>query len=135
MILKGENIMEKDVKFFVCKHCGNLVGMINNSGVPLMCCGQKMEELTANTVDASTEKHIPVVEVSGNTVTAVVGSVIHPMAEDHSIKWIYLSTQKGGQRKNLKPGDEPKAVFEVVDDKPLSVYAYCDLHGLWKADI
>lgn len=125
-----------DKKFFVCKHCGNLVGMIKDSGVPMVCCGEKMTELQANTVDASFEKHIPVVTVEGNLVTAKVGSVEHPMVEEHFIEWLYLLTSKGGQRKGLVPGEKPEAQFAVVDgEKPLEVYAYCNLHGLWKTEI
>ena len=124
-----------ETKFFVCKHCGNLIGMIENSGVPIVCCGEKMTELVANTVDASLEKHTPVVNVNGDKIEVVVGSVEHPMLEEHFIKWIYLETKKGGQRKALKPGESPKATFVVTDDEPVAVYAYCNLHGLWKTAI
>ncbi|MHC1722867.1 MAG: desulfoferrodoxin family protein [Aminipila sp.] len=123
-------------KFFVCKHCGNLVEVIKDSGVPMVCCGEKMAELEANTVDASFEKHIPVVTVEGNIVTAKVGSVEHPMVEEHFIEWLYLFTSKGGQRKRLAPGEKPEAQFALIDgEKPLEVYAYCNLHGLWKTEI
>ena len=122
-------------KFYICEKCGNLVGMINASGVPMVCCGQKMTALEAGVVEASREKHIPVVEVNGCEVTVTVGSVIHPMAEEHSILWIYLETDKGGQRKALNPGEAPKAVFALKDEKPIAAYAYCNLHGLWKAEI
>lgn len=125
-----------DKKFFVCKHCGNLIGMIHNSGVPIVCCGEPMTELVANTVDASVEKHIPVVTVDGNKVTAKVGSVDHPMVEEHFIQWIYLETNKGGHRKNLLPGQAPEASFAFLEDeKPVAVFAYCNLHGLWKTEI
>ena len=124
-----------ETKFFVCKHCGNLIGMIENSGVPIVCCGEKMTELVANTVDASLEKHTPVVNVNGDKIEVVVGSVEHPMLEEHFIKWIYLETKKGGQRKALKPGEAPKATFVVTDDEPVAAYAYCNLHGLWKTVI
>ena len=127
--------MKADQKFFVCKHCGNLVGMIRNAGVPIICCGEPMAELTANTTEAATEKHLPVVTVEGNTVKVVVGSVTHPMAEEHSIQWIYLETEHGGQRKALKPTEAPEATFQVVDDMPISAFAYCNLHGLWRTDI
>ncbi|MBQ2678480.1 MAG: desulfoferrodoxin [Firmicutes bacterium] len=122
-------------KFFKCKTCGNMVGMINSSGVPIMCCGAPMDELKANTEDAAQEKHVPAVTVEGNKVTVVVGDVEHPMLEEHFIQWIYLETENGGQRKALKPGDAPKAVFVVEDDKPVAVYEYCNLHGLWKKDL
>lgn len=125
-----------DKKFFVCKHCGNLIGMIHNSGVPIVCCGEPMTELVANTVDASVEKHIPVVTVEGNKVTAKVGSVDHPMVEEHFIQWIYLETNKGGHRKNLSPGQAPEVSFAILEDeKPVAVFAYCNLHGLWKTEI
>lgn len=109
--------------------------MINDAGVPLKCCGEKMELLDPNTVEASGEKHIPVVSVNGDEITVTVGSVEHPMLPEHFIEWIYLETEKGGQRKGLKPGEKPEVKFIVTDDKPISVYAYCNLHGLWKTDI
>jgi len=125
----------KNIKFYICEHCGNLVGMINESGVAMMCCGQKMTLLTPNTVEASNEKHIPVATVEGNIVKVDIGSVAHPMLEEHSILWVYLQTDKGGHRKNLKPGDAPSVSFALLDEKAVSVYAYCNLHGLWKADL
>ncbi len=122
-------------KFFICNHCRNLVGMVHDSGVPMVCCGEKMHELIPNTVDASGEKHLPVVTVKDNLVEVNVGSVDHPMLDAHYIEWIYLETEHGGQRKALKPGDAPHATFALQDDKPVAVYAYCNLHGLWKTEI
>ena len=122
-------------KFYICEHCGNLIGMIHDAGVPMMCCGQKMKKLEPGVVEASHEKHIPVVKVDGNVVNVEIGSVEHPMIEAHSILWVYLQTDKGGQRKNLEVGKAPKVRFALADEKPLAVYAYCNLHGLWKADI
>ena len=122
-------------KFYICEHCGNLVGMIHDAGVPLMCCGKKMQKLEAGVVEASHEKHIPVVKVEGNVVHVEVGSVEHPMIEAHSILWVYLQTDKGGQRKNLEVGKAPKVSFALADEKPVAVYAYCNLHGLWKVEI
>lgn len=122
-------------KFFICKKCGNMVGLIDNHGVPLSCCGETMTELVANTVEASAEKHLPVVTVEGDKVSVAVGSVLHPMEEAHHIAFIYLETEKGGQRKALKPGQEPKAEFALVDDKLIAVYEYCNLHGLWKTEV
>ena len=101
----------------------------------MMCCGQKMTKLEAGVVEASHEKHIPVVSVDENVVNVVVGEVEHPMAEEHSILWVYLQTDRGGQRKNLKVGEAPVVSFAIKDEKPLAVYAYCNLHGLWKAEI
>ena len=123
------------MKFFRCDHCGNFVGVINDAGVPMMCCGQKMTEVVAGTTDAAVEKHVSVVTVDGNIVKAVVGSVEHPMIEEHYIEWIALETEKGVQRKTLKAGDAPAAEFALTaDDKVVAAYAYCNLHGLWKSE-
>ncbi len=122
-------------RFFICEHCGNIVGMVHDAGVPMMCCGQKMTKLEPGTVDASLEKHVPVVTVEGNTVKAVVGEVAHPMTEEHSITWVYLQTDRGGQRKALLPGAEPVVTFALAEEKPLAVYAYCNLHGLWMTEV
>lgn len=122
-------------KFYICEKCGNIVGMIHSSGVNPVCCGAKMTALEAGVVEASREKHIPEVIVSDDKVEVVVGSVIHPMSEEHSIQWIYLETDKGAHRKHLSPSDEPRAVFVLADEKPVAVYAYCNLHGLWKKEI
>jgi len=125
----------KEQKFFICKHCGNLVGMILESGVPIICCGEPMIELKANTVDASKEKHVPVVKVDGKTVKVDVGAVPHPMTEQHYIQWVYLQTDAGGQRKSLNPGAEPSVEFALGNEKPLVVFEYCNLHGLWKTEL
>ena len=123
-------------KFVFCTHCKNLAGMVNDSGVPMMCCGEKMQVLEPNTVEASTEKHIPVVSVKGNLVEVVVGSVEHPMAEEHHIAWIYLQTKMGGQRVSLPVDGAPRAAFALVEgDAPVAVYEYCNLHGLWKTEV
>ena len=122
-------------KFFICKHCNNLVGFIVNKGVPLVCCGVEMSELIANTVEASAEKHLPDVTLSGNEMHVAIGSVPHPMEEAHHIKFIYVETANGGQRKSLTAGEEPKASFYFTDDKPVAVYEYCNLHGLWKTEL
>ena len=127
--------MKNNNRFYICEHCGNIVEMVNNAGVPLMCCGQKMAALEAGVVEASHEKHIPVVNVSGSTVSVNVGSVEHPMVEEHSILWVELVTDRGVQRKNLKVGEPPVVSFALVDEKPLEVLAYCNLHGLWKSEI
>ena len=127
--------MNNNVKFFICRHCGNLIEIVEDSGVPVLCCGEEMEELIPNTVEASGEKHIPVAVVEGDSVVVNVGSVDHPMAEEHFIQWVYLLTDKGGQRKNLVPGSDPKVKFALGDEKPVAVYAYCNLHGLWKSDL
>ncbi|MCL2052935.1 MAG: desulfoferrodoxin [Oscillospiraceae bacterium] len=122
-------------KFFICKHCKNLVGLIDDKGVPLVCCGEKMSELIANTEEASTEKHLPIVTVSGDKVNVKIGSAAHPMEEAHHIAFVYTETELGGQRKCLKTGEAPELNFSFVNDKPVAVYAYCNLHGLWKTEI
>jgi len=124
--------MAASKKFFICDHCGNLSGLIFDKGVPLVCCGQKMTELIPNTVEASTEKHLPSVTVSVSAIDVQVGSVPHPMDDGHRIEFIFVETEKGGQRKRLNAGDEPKCGFCFTDDKPVAVYAYCNLHGLWE---
>ena len=127
--------MSKEVKFYICKHCGNIVGLIHDSGVPLVCCGEKMSELVPITTEGATEKHLPVVEMDGNVVKVSVGSVEHPSTEEHYIAWVYLETAHGGQRKAIKPGDKPEVSFALQDDELIAVYAYCNLHGLWKTEI
>lgn len=123
-------------KFFVCKHCGNMIGLLHDAGVPMMCCGEKMVELVPNTTDAAQEKHVPVASVEGNKVVVNVGSVDHPMLDEHWIQWVYLETDKGGHRKVLNPGEKPNVVFALTEDeKPLAVYEYCNLHGLWVAKL
>ena len=103
------------MKFYVCKHCGNIITFEENKGVPVICCGEKMSELVPGSVDAAAEKHVPVISVEG--------------------KWIVLETAQGSQRKELKAGEQPQAVFMLTDcDKPVAAYAYCNLHGLWSAN-
>ena len=121
-------------RFFICEHCGNIIAMVKDKGVPVFCCGQKMTELVAGTVEASAEKHIPVYKVEGNKVHVTVGSVEHPMLEAHFIEWISLETKQGNQRKVLEPGQKPEACFAMCEgDEVVAVYAYYNLHGLWKA--
>lgn len=127
--------MKQNLKFLICKHCGNMVSMIHDAGVEIICCGEPMKELVANTTEAATEKHIPEVKNEGSIMTVTVGSVIHPMIEEHHIEWIYLQTDKGGQIKMLKPGESPTAKFALVDEKAVAVYEYCNIHGLWKIEL
>lgn len=127
--------MKKPV-FLHCEHCGNLIGVVDDYGVPVICCGEPMKVLEPNTVDAAQEKHVPVPEVKGSIVTVKIGSVPHPMLEEHHIEWVYLLTEQGGQRKQLQVGGAPETSFALVDgDKAVEVYAYCNLHGLWMAKI
>ena len=124
-----------NAKFYICRHCGNQVGMIKDAGVPLVCCGEKMEELVPNTVEASGEKHLPVVTVDGDVLRVNVGAVDHPMIPEHFIEWIYVKTERGGRRRSLKPGEAPNLTFRLGDDRPVAVYAYCNLHGLWMTEL
>ena len=119
-------------KFLLCRRCGNLIEMINESGVTPICCGTDMNELTPNSVEATTEKHIPVVEIDGNIAKVTVGSTLHPMEEAHYIEWIYLETSIGIKRVKLNPKEEPIASFALLEEETVvSAYAYCNLHGLW----
>jgi superoxide reductase len=122
-------------KFFICKICGNIAKLVVNKGGLLACCGEKMTEIIPNTVDASIEKHKPVVTVLDGKVNVEVGSILHPMQDDHHIAFICIATEHGSQSRCLKSGEEPKATFNITNDKLLAVYAYCNLHGLWKTDI
>ena len=121
-------------KYFVCQVCGNLVELVRSGGGMLVCCGQPMSELTPNTVDASKEKHVPVITVSGDQATIAVGSAPHPMTEEHHIVFVVLKTETGLQRQCLCVGGEPKAVFALGGAKPVAALAYCNLHGLWMAN-
>lgn len=124
------------MRFFKCLHCGNVIEFLNDAGVPVQCCGEKMKELKAGTSDGALEKHVPVVTVEGAKVTVMVGEVEHPMLEEHYITWIILETKKGFQKVSLTPGTEPKAEFVLADgDEALTAYEYCNLHGLWATKI
>ena len=121
--------------FFICKQCGNIAKLTVNNGGLLVCCGEKMNELVPNTVDASVEKHKPVVTVSGDKINVEVGSILHPMQDEHHITFVYIETEHGNQCRCLNIGEEPKVTFNLSNDKPIAVYAYCNLHGLWKTNI
>ena len=111
-----------------------MVEVVKDSGVPMMCCGQKMTEVIPGTTDAAVEKHVPAFEVKDGKVLVKVGEVEHPMVEAHYIEWVSIQTNQGMQRKNLKAGDKPEAVFALCEGEEVeAVYAYCNLHGLWKA--
>ena len=128
--------MCKEQKFLVCRHCGNLTGLINDSGVPMICCGEPMTVLVPNTTDAAVEKHVPVINTDGNLVHINIGSADHPMADAHHIVWVYLQTKQGGQRKCLAVGAAPNISFALSEgDEAVAAFAFCNLHGLWKAAI
>ena len=125
-----------ELKFYKCKHCGNIIAVVKASGAPISCCGEKMTEIVPGTTDAAVEKHVPVVEIKDGKVLVTVGEVAHPMAPEHYIEWIAISTDQGNQRKILEPGDKPMACFALCDGENFeAAYAYCNLHGLWKKDL
>ena len=123
-----------EIKFYRCSRCGNIVAVVKNGGGKLVCCGKDMEEIIPGTVEASKEKHIPVYEVEGNRVRVKIGSVAHPMIPEHHIAWVEIKTKMGVQRKYISHKDEAKVCFLICEHDELEeVYAYCNLHGLWKA--
>jgi superoxide reductase len=115
-----------------CELCGNIVELVHVGGGTLACCGQPMKLVTENTTDAATEKHVPVVEKSDGAVKVTVGSVAHPMTEDHLIEWIEVAAGGAVYRKYLSAGDAPEATF-ALDADAVTARAYCNLHGLWKS--
>ena len=122
------------MKLFICNHCGNIITHLENSNVPVMCCGEKMKEIIPNTTDAAQEKHVPVIEVKDLLATVSVGSVTHPMQEDHYIKWIVLETTEGFKVKYLNYTDAPVAMFSLIDgEEVIAAYEFCNKHGVWKA--
>ncbi|MCX8074808.1 MAG: desulfoferrodoxin family protein [Clostridia bacterium] len=122
-------------KFYRCKVCGNLVELIDEGKGTMVCCDTTMIELKANTFDAALEKHVPVVGIDKNIVTVNIGSVDHPMIPDHYIEWIHINTDSKVYRKKLNPGEKPNASFYIEEEGNIDVYAYCNLHSLWKSSI
>lgn len=123
-----------EMKFYRCKHCGQIIAVVKETGVPVICCGEPMQALVPGETDASVEKHVPVYTIDGNCVHVTVGSAEHPMLPEHYIEWIAIQTKYGNQRKALTPGAEPKACFSLCEgDEVIAVYAYCNLHSIWKA--
>lgn len=132
--MKGEKSME--MKFYKCSICGQIAAIVEGTGVPLVCCGEEMEEMIPGSVDASVEKHVPVIEVMGDEVIVSIGSAPHPMTEGHHIAWVSLQTKFGNQRKELKANAEPAVCFRICEgDEVIAAYAFCNLHGLWKSDL
>lgn len=124
------------MKFYRCEHCGNIITKLNDSGVPVVCCGEPMKELVPGAIDGALEKHVPAVTVDGNTVNVQVGEVEHPMLEEHYIQFVALETKTGCQIKYLKPDEKPAAKFVLSEgDTPVAVYEYCNLHGLWVKEV
>jgi len=135
--------MKSNVNFYTCKHCGNVIVKVVDGTVIPVCCGATMGELVANTVDASKEKHLPVIVAEcecrddctcKGCFSVEVGSVPHPMEEAHHVAFVYVETKDGGKWKHVAPGDKPKVCVCCCDSAPVAVYAYCNLHGLWKTD-
>lgn len=124
---------KENVKFLYCQHCGNLVQMIEDSGVDIICCGEEMAELVGKTADTGVEKHLPTVQKDGDHLNVTVGEVLHPMTDEHYIQWIAVVQDGHVEHYDLSPTDEPKATFCATG--PADVYAYCNLHGLWKLSV
>jgi superoxide reductase len=131
-IRREEEILK--VQFFICNHCGNIIAMIKDQGAPVKCCGENMQEIIAGTSEGAKEKHIPVYHIDGEIVTVCVGEAAHPMTPEHYIDWVCIETEKGFQIKKLTPDMSAKTSFALTeDDKVKSVYAFCNLHSLWKS--
>lgn len=122
-----------NIKFYKCPICGNVIELLDGNINHIRCCGVEMDELIANTVDAAVEKHVPVYEIANNKICVRVGDVIHPMEDKHFIMWILLASDNRIERIDLKPGDSLEVEFPYVENS--SIYAYCNLHGLWKNDV
>lgn len=125
----------KKLKFFKCKHCGNVVAKLVDKDVSIFCCGGEMEEIVANTTEASTEKHLPVVAIKDGLAEIKIGSVPHPMEKEHFINFIAVETDANCIISCLQPETKPEAKIYVGNSKIISVYEYCNLHGLWKTKV
>lgn len=124
------------VKFYKCMHCGNIAVKVVDSGVELVCCGEPMVELVADSQDAALEKHVPAVEIDGNRIHVNIGSVDHPMIPEHYIQFICLLKDNGYEIHPMKPDEAPCTDFYLGEgEKGITVYEYCNLHGLWKTDL
>lgn len=122
------------MEFLKCKHCGNIIAYVKNTGVKVSCCGEYLDVLIAKDADVGQEKHVPIYHREGNVLVVNIGDVEHPMSEEHYIEWVALVTKSGNQRKMLQPSTKPEVRFLVnEDDEILELYAYCNLHGLWKS--
>lgn len=122
-----------NLKFYRCAHCGKIIVQVKETKVPTICCGDSMKELEAGTTDASQEKHVPICKFENNLVSVNIGSVAHPMTEEHYIEWVALETERGLQIRHLMPNNNPEVQFAICNEENVkSVFAYCNLHGLWK---
>lgn len=127
--------MKEQPKFYKCKECGKIIDIIEDTGVETICCGKPMTVMEPNTVEASTEKHLPVAEIDGDTITVRIGAVEHPMVDEHFIKWISVISANRVQRVYLAPHQKPEAVFHVPETGEVYIYEFCNIHGLWKTTI
>ncbi len=124
------------MKYYLCNKCGNIAELVRDGGHEMLCCGEKMHRLNSEDSLGAPEKHFPKVDISDGTVTVSVAETAHPMSEEHYIGWISLTTDKGTQRKAFTPTDTPEAVFPLLrGERPTEVYAFCNLHGLWKKEL
>lgn len=122
------------LKFYKCSVCGQIVAKVEATNADIICCGQPMKEMTVNTVDGASEKHVPVCTQENNELHVQVGSIDHPMEKEHYIKWIYVQTENGAYFRCLRPGDKPFACFTMAEgETPTEVMELCNIHGLWKA--
>lgn len=121
------------MKVLKCKKCGNVIEVLDNKSNNITCCGEKCIELKVNTEDASKEKHVPFIEINEDEVMVRIGETVHPMDDNHYIMWIAAEYSDSVVRINLKPGEEPIAYFDY--EEGMKIYAYCNLHGLWKKEI
>ncbi len=135
-LTRGKKEKDMSLKFYKCMHCGNIAVKAFDSGVPLVCCGENMVELVADTQDASLEKHVPAVQMEGGRIHVNIGSIDHPMEEEHYIQFICLEKADGYEIHPLEPGDAPCCDFFLGEgEKPVAVYEFCNIHGLWKTDL
>ncbi|AGT42574.1 desulfoferrodoxin family protein [Treponema pedis] len=125
--------MNKEISFFLCqKGTATVIGLDCCKDTQVSCCGETLSAVKVGSVDAAKEKHVPVVEVNGNTVTVKIGSVAHPMTPEHYIAWVCLKTEKGLQFKELPVDGAPEVQFAITsDDKVIEAYEFCNLHGVW----
>ena len=130
---KESIIMGKKLDLYKCSRCGNIALLLSNAGVPLVCCHEEMKAVEPNTTDAAQEKHVPVISREGAVVTVSVGSTMHPMTEEHSIQWIAVVQGQNLLIKWLSPDEQPVASFSVKPGQEITVYEYCNLHGVWSA--
>lgn len=128
--------MTDQTHFFTCKACGNFIGIIHSSRVPMVCCGKPMEKAVSNLDDASSKRHMLHVIRNKSSVSVSIEETPQPMKAEHCISWVYLQTNRGGQRKCLFPDEKPKVTFYLSENEiPVAVYVYCNLHNLWKKNL